>query len=114
MQLKMYCILDTKVGAYLPPEFFHNDAQAIRIFGDAVLQSKGNLNKHPEDFCFYCVGSFDDQSATFKVTEPVYLAKALDFNAAVVNKFEVENQELKSQLEEAIKEIEKLEKELKK
>lgn len=111
MQLKIYCILDTKLGAYLPPEFFHNDAQAIRIFGDAVVNSKGNFGKHPEDFHFYRVGEFDDQSGKFKVHEPEFLAKALDFN--VENPVAKENASLKDQLVKASVRVQELEEKVK-
>lgn len=63
MDLLMYVVLDKKTAIYQPPHFCHNDADAIRHFS-AIMQEKNMVSMYPDDFCLYCVGSFNDRDSS--------------------------------------------------
>lgn len=60
MKLNVYAVLDNAAGAFLPPFFMHNHAVAIRAFAQAVNDSDHQFSKSSNDYCLYCIGSFDD------------------------------------------------------
>ncbi|WNK12692.1 MAG: nonstructural protein [Microvirus sp.] len=60
MKMKIYSVLDTKIGAFSGVFLEMTDASAIRAFSDGVNQDRPD-NKwfhHPEDFALYCLGDF--------------------------------------------------------
>nr|DAV55806.1 MAG TPA: DNA binding protein [Microviridae sp.] len=62
MILHIYSIFDNKARAYLPPFFMVNDQVAYRAFADAVADPSHQFSKNPNDYCLYCIGSFDDST----------------------------------------------------
>lgn len=89
MQFKLYSVLDVKAGAYLPPIFLANDAQAVRAFGDACNNEKAGFAIHPEDYSFHCLGMFDDNSGKIEgLPAPIFLARATDFIKPAIKEFE--------------------------
>lgn len=66
MKLKLYSILDAKVGAFDSPFTDVRDESAIRRFTDAVNDGSNPNNqwfRHPEDFALYLVGEFITDTA---------------------------------------------------
>lgn len=79
MIVKLYSVLDTKVGYFANPWCDMSDASAIRNFGDAVRDGSNPNNhwhKHPEDFSLYFVGEFDTDFAELKPSLPKALITA--------------------------------------
>lgn len=62
MKTRCFTVVDVKVGAYLLPFFMRSNAEAIRAFGDAVNDSSTQFYRHPEDYCLFCIGEFDDST----------------------------------------------------
>lgn len=89
MQFNIYSVRDEKASAFIPPIFFVNDAEAIRAFGDAVVNPKSGFNRHPEDYSFHCLGTFDDVSGLITGCTARYLCRAMDFIKPVVKDEEV-------------------------
>lgn len=60
MMLKAFSLLDLKTGVYSQPFFFAHRAQATRAVVDMAQDLSTTVGRHPEDFCLYMVGEFDD------------------------------------------------------
>lgn len=75
MRTNMYCIYDQAAEAFIMPFFMHTDTMAIRAFaGNVNSNEEDNITKHPEQFCLFKVGTFDDKKGMF---EPLDSPKAL-------------------------------------
>jgi len=80
MVLKIYSILDVKGSIYGQPFFMTQNGLALRAFSDLVEDPKTTVNKHPEDFKLYELGTYDDCSGLFvSLPKPEFLANATDF-----------------------------------
>lgn len=82
MEMKVYSIFDKKAASYMSPFFMHQDGMARRSFGDLVNDKQHQLgvNKHPEDYSLYKLGTFDDISGKLNgVSEPEFISNAMDF-----------------------------------
>lgn len=64
MILSVYSLYDAKAGYYNPPILLHNDQVALRVVSD-WLSDGSVIQKHPEDFIFFKLGAFDDQTAQY-------------------------------------------------
>lgn len=83
MILRMFAVYDTKAVAYMQPFFYASVGQALRGFGDACLDDKSPLSKHPSDYQLFEIGQFDDNAGSVEgVSQPKYLGSALDFVAS--------------------------------
>lgn len=60
MKLKVYAIMDKKVGAYLNPFLMRSAGEAARAFENSVKDVNTNFNKHPEDYELYEIADWDD------------------------------------------------------
>jgi hypothetical protein len=69
MKQIIFSVRDSKAGAYLPPFFMPTRAQAERAFADCINDEKHQFGKHPEDYTFYEIGSFDDHTGKIETTE---------------------------------------------
>lgn len=76
MKLNLYAIYDKGVNCYLRPLIFQADGQALRWFSDEVLRGDSDMGRHPEDYAFFRVGSFDCDTAEVCGEEPRCLARA--------------------------------------
>ena len=80
MTKRLYSLRDNRLGLFAQPIISHNDAVAIRQFGDIVQDEKmGLIAQHPDDFALYYLGDFDDETGSFASVEPVCLAFGSDF-----------------------------------
>ncbi len=66
MKSKIYAVYDNKAEAYNEPFTAKNPGLALRVFSDNVKNENTIWNKHPNDFCLYEIGEYDD--ATGDVT----------------------------------------------
>lgn len=62
MKHRCFSIFDGKAVAYLPPFVMPEQGQALRVFGDALNDSKHQFGCHPEDYTLFEIGFFDDRS----------------------------------------------------
>lgn len=81
MMKKVYSIRDNKMETFGTLVFIDNDAVAVRMFGDLVLNDKESLiGKHPADFGLYKLGEFDDTTGKMaNLDAPSLLAVGSDF-----------------------------------
>lgn len=87
----IYCIcaiFDSAVQSFGRPVFVPANGAATRSFYDEINHpdGKSDLAKHPDDFELYFMGTFDDQTATWKMNEPQLLARGKDVRALALNK----------------------------
>lgn len=77
---KLFTIYDCKAEAYLKPFMYQNKGEAIRAFSDTVNSNDSMLNKHPEDYTLFELGTWDDNTAKYDIYfTPVSLGKALEY-----------------------------------
>lgn len=74
---KAFAVYDKKAQAYIYPHYFPQIGQAIREFEDQVNNPQMAFNKHPEDFCLFHIGEFDNASGKLKGNDqPVLIQEA--------------------------------------
>lgn len=78
MKNKLYAIKDNKIGFLNAPFIAPNNAAAIRMFGDTVINVDTLLNKHPEDYELYALGEMDENTGEL-FSEVKYLETATAF-----------------------------------
>lgn len=74
-------VKDRAAEIFNRPFFVPHRNVAVRDFTDEVNRSApdNQLNKHPDDFDLYVLGTFDDNTGQFKMEEtPVVLVRAKD------------------------------------
>lgn len=74
-------VKDRAAGIFNRPFFVLHTNVAVRDFTDEVNRSApdNSLNKHPDDFDLYVIGTFDDNTATFTVPDaPTVLVRGKD------------------------------------
>lgn len=77
--MQIFAVYDKKAMSYAPPFYYHQKGQAIRAFDDAVNDPQSPLNKHPEDFCIFHMGSWNDTTGVLTpLPNPVPLEEALN------------------------------------
>jgi len=69
MLLKIFSVYDSKVEAYIQPFYMNSTGAAMRAFEDTVNDPESALNKHPEDYTLFELGTFDDQTAQISLYE---------------------------------------------
>lgn len=83
--MQIFSIYDKKAQAYANPFYYHQKGQAIRAFEDAVNDVQSPFFKHPEDFCLFLVGEWDDCTGTIKpLANPQPIEEALSVKNKVV------------------------------
>lgn len=61
----VFAVRDRAINAYMSPIAYTAEGQAIREFVDEVNRAESPLNKHPEDYDLYRLGTFDDNTARY-------------------------------------------------
>ncbi len=80
MILNAYAIFDSKAEAFNSPFFRPTRGQAIREFTEVCNDSASSINKYPEDFTLFHIGSYDDSTGLFTaLPTPISLGLALEF-----------------------------------
>lgn len=80
MELKIYSIKDTIIGAYKTPFFTFNDEVAKRMVSNAVNDrtSQNDLNLNAKDMQLYCLGTYEDKNGDIK-PEVRFIANCIEF-----------------------------------
>ncbi|WNK12562.1 MAG: nonstructural protein [Microvirus sp.] len=76
MILRVYCVLDKAVQAFMPPMCFRSEGEALRSFMEAVSQEGSSFNKHKQDYTFCYCGTWNDSTGLFVSEPPVPIAEA--------------------------------------
>lgn len=84
MKLLAFSIRDAKAEAFMRPFFAPTRGLAVRTFSDLVNSGNGeSVAKHPEDFCLFQVGEFDELTGELvNLDQPVSLGVATIFREA--------------------------------
>jgi hypothetical protein len=74
------CVKDRAAEVFNRPFFVPHRNVAVRDFTDEVNRSAGDnqLNKHPDDFDLYLLGTYDDNTGSFDIDVPTVLVRAKD------------------------------------
>ena len=64
-KLKVFCVYDSKVQAFMQPFFLRSNGEAIRSFADIANDPQSNVCRHPEDFSLMLLGEYDDETGSF-------------------------------------------------
>lgn len=78
-RLGVFSILDMKAQVYSNPWFAITDGTARRSFADLVNDPQSSVSKHPEDYCLYRIGNFDDLSGILHPETPQNLGIAATY-----------------------------------
>ena len=62
MKFKLFSVYDTKSKLYSHPAFFKTHGEAMRAFMEACKNKESTLGKYPEDFVFFMLGEFDEET----------------------------------------------------
>lgn len=76
MIFKVMAIRDKAIEAFGQPVFVASVGQAVRSFGDEIKRADANngMNKHPEDYDLFLLGTYDDQTGTLESVDPEVVA----------------------------------------
>lgn len=80
MILKIIAIRDRAADAFGIPNFTASIGAAMRSFADEINSPRENnqLNRHPEDFDLYELGTYNDNTGHFDVGVPRQIAIGKD------------------------------------
>lgn len=65
MKLNVYSIFDSAAMFYGRPFFLINENMARRTALDIKADPNTEINRHPQDYSMFLLGTFDDQTAVF-------------------------------------------------
>ncbi len=78
MKLKMFSIRDAKSEIFTNPFYKATHGEAERDFRTTVNNDKTTLNRYPEDFDLYYLGTYDDNTGfTASLDTPQHIIKAV-------------------------------------
>lgn len=79
MEKPLYTILDTVAKCTQHPFFAPTDRDAKDVFADLCLDKNSLLNKHPNDYELYRVGTWDARNMQYLDTELKMIASGSEF-----------------------------------
>lgn len=78
MNLEVFSIYDSKISDYSNPMFLSHVGEALRGWEAVCNDASTKMNKYPEDFTLFHIGTWDSTTASFKMLNtPKSLATAL-------------------------------------
>lgn len=81
-RLKVFAVLDMKMGRFMSPFTTVNAGVACRMFSDS-FGPDSVVTKHPEDFALYELGEFDEETGYLQAhVAPTNLGLAVQFMEA--------------------------------
>lgn len=66
MVSEVFSVYDSKAEVYSKPFLMKKPGEAMRLFVNVVNDPQTEMNKHPEDFTLFHLGTFDDEKGTFE------------------------------------------------
>lgn len=80
MLQKLFAIYDSKAESFTNPVYLNSTGLAVRTFSDSVQDPESQFAKHPADYTLFELGTYDDQTAEFKLLPtPKSLFIAIEF-----------------------------------
>lgn len=80
MEKQVFSLHDEKANAYTQPFFMDQKGQALRALDGIVNSPDSNVNKYPQDFKLYKLGTFNDWDGVLtSLATPELIANATDF-----------------------------------
>jgi hypothetical protein len=61
MKKKIYVVYDSKAENYGNPMFFATRGEAIRMFSEECNRPESMVNKYPEDFTLFEIGTYNEK-----------------------------------------------------
>lgn len=78
--MKAFVVYDSKVKTYENPMFFRTTGEALRVWIDEANRKDSKIAAHPEDYCLFEIGEYDESSGRFEnLTAPLSLGLAQEF-----------------------------------
>lgn len=77
--MNIYAVYDNKAKAWLDPFVSINNAVAQRHFANGANQEGTQLNKNPEDYTLYHVGTWNDDTGECEKVDKENLGMAADY-----------------------------------
>lgn len=74
MEMIMVAIKDRALDAYMRPFFAQTKGQAIRMFTDEINNKESPMQKHPDDYDLWYLGTWNDQDGQLNDQKPEQLA----------------------------------------
>ena len=82
MQKLLYSVRDSKAQIFNSPFEAHTHGEAERSFQSAVLDPQTSINKYPEDFDLYHLGTIDTETGKISALDtPQHMIKASNLKA---------------------------------
>ena len=75
-EIGIYAIMDSKAEAFMQPFFAQTPGLAQRMCEGTVNDPNSQLNRYPEDFALWRIGSFDDRTGQVTGDTPTLLVQA--------------------------------------
>lgn len=79
MKMQLFALRDTALEAYGAVMTYSATGQAVREFTDQVNDKQSQINKHPEDYMLFFLGTYDnDTGMILQPDQPKQMARAID------------------------------------
>lgn len=82
MEMKIFCIKDTKVG-FMQPFIQPNEVVAAREFGNLINNGSSVVSVNYQDMELYCLGTFNQVNGTIDSKEPSLICCGSDVKRVV-------------------------------
>lgn len=76
---KVFAIYDSKSEVYSKPLFTLTKGEMLRTFIDIANDQQTPICQHPEDYCLYYIGEYDELTGMLKPEVHESLGKAIEF-----------------------------------
>lgn len=83
MLLKVFSVLDSKIGAFGVPFVAVSGPAAQRLLSVTVRDGESLLSRFPEDYALYEIGNFDDQTGELCPCVPVSVCSCVQLKEVV-------------------------------
>lgn len=79
MVVQVFAVYDSKARVYGQPFFVVNEGLAVRAFQSSCNDPTTELNKYPEDFSLFRLGTFNDENGELRSELPKNLGLAAQY-----------------------------------
>jgi hypothetical protein len=66
MKQLIFSINDLKAELWTKPMFVLKEGQMLRTFSDSANDPSNYVGQHPEDYCLYLIGEWDEEKGELK------------------------------------------------
>lgn len=75
----VFCVYDVKAEVFGMPIFQRTKGEALRTFETEVNRPESMLNKHPEDYSLFLVGTYNQETGELVAQVPLSLGLAMEY-----------------------------------